>query len=106
MSLIDEMRLLAEDVTQLFVRIYRVMHSFPLFMDLKFGANNELKNDSTLFNNIHNDSRYNNDEIIANYLSCRGMFSSINRCLERLACHYGDQQNGRLRPLERDVAAL
>ncbi|KAH9497746.1 hypothetical protein DERF_013707 [Dermatophagoides farinae] len=47
-----------------------------------------------------------NDEIIANYLSCRGMFSSINRCLERLACHYGDQQNGRLRPLERDVAAL
>ncbi|KAH9506924.1 zinc ion binding, variant 2 [Dermatophagoides farinae] len=64
MSLIDEMRLLAEDVTQLFVRIYRVMHSFPLFMDLKFGANNELKNDSTLFNNIHNDSRYNNDEII------------------------------------------
>lgn len=47
-----------------------------------------------------------NDEIIASYLSCRGMFSNSNNCLERLACHYADYKNGRLRPLERDVAAL
>ena len=39
-------------------------------------------------------------------LACRGMFSSGNHCLERLACHYADMENGRLRPLERDVAAL
>lgn len=47
-----------------------------------------------------------NDQIIASYLECRGMFLASNHCLERLACHYGDMQNGRLRPLERDVAAL
>lgn len=34
------------------------------------------------------------------------MFSSGNHCLERLACHYADMENGRLKPLERDVAAL
>lgn len=47
-----------------------------------------------------------NDEIIASYLACRGMFLPDNKCLERLACHYADINNGRLRPLERDVAAL
>ncbi|KPM09823.1 hypothetical protein QR98_0083680 [Sarcoptes scabiei] len=47
-----------------------------------------------------------NDEIIASYLECRGMFAADNKCLERLACHYADLENGKLRPLERDVAAL
>lgn len=47
-----------------------------------------------------------NDEIIASYLACRGMFAGGNHCLERLACHYADSHHGRLRPLERDVAAL
>ncbi|KAH9426438.1 zinc ion binding [Dermatophagoides pteronyssinus] len=77
MSLIDEMRLLAEDINQLFVRIYRVMHSFPLFMDLKLGTTND---NDTLFNdNIisfhhhnnnkshcnHNNQNNNDDEIMA-----------------------------------------
>lgn len=47
-----------------------------------------------------------NDQIIASYLACRGLFSTGNHCLERLACHYADIHNGRLKPLERDVAAL
>ena len=47
-----------------------------------------------------------NDQIIASYLACRGLFSPANHCLERLACHYADVEHGRLRPLERDVAAL
>ncbi|XP_075679882.1 uncharacterized protein LOC113789465 isoform X2 [Dermatophagoides pteronyssinus] len=75
MSLIDEMRLLAEDINQLFVRIYRVMHSFPLFMDLKLGTTNDndtLFNDNIISFHHHNNKSHcnhnnqnNNDEIMA-----------------------------------------
>ncbi|CAG2116086.1 unnamed protein product, partial [Medioppia subpectinata] len=46
-----------------------------------------------------------NDEIIATYLSCNGMLSDSNQCLERLTCQYSDT-TGPLKPMEKDVSSL
>jgi hypothetical protein len=46
-----------------------------------------------------------NDEIIATYLSCNGMLSAGNQCLERLTCQFSDTTSG-LKQLEKDVSSL
>lgn len=46
-----------------------------------------------------------NDEIIATYLSCNGMLSASNQCLERLTCQFSDTSSG-LKQLEKDVSSL
>ncbi|KAG9508876.1 hypothetical protein GZH46_02619 [Fragariocoptes setiger] len=47
-----------------------------------------------------------NDEIIATYLSCSGMSSPDDHCLERLACVFGDSSATFMVPLERDVTSI
>ncbi|GFS89715.1 uncharacterized protein NPIL_376891 [Nephila pilipes] len=46
-----------------------------------------------------------NDQVMASYLQCSGMFNSNNHCLERLACQFSDNSS-KMPALEKDVSSL
>ena len=50
------------------------------------------------------DAEY-NDEIVASYLSCNGLLSQNNQCLQRLVCQFVDRSEN-MPDLEKEVSSL